>query len=202
MDAIRHTSLAQPQTRTPACRRVPCIDWVGDSEEAGQGQLGATRHREGARAVGWCGSGSLGASDHDPGWSWKEAVGECCPLARLQGAPKQHPGISAQLQGAWPQGDTQRTLGNGKGRGVSEMSAGPTGRQGFEPGVIKPIPVLPGIKPHRDGLDKGQEPWPCLKGLADDPLSLPGQTQSLRGSMSGLGCNTTSATYELSDLHE
>lgn len=27
MDAIRHTSLAQPQHRTPDCRRVPCTDW-------------------------------------------------------------------------------------------------------------------------------------------------------------------------------
>lgn len=55
------------------------------------------------------------------------------------------------------------------------MIVGTLGGQGFDPRVIKPIPVPTGIKPHRNELERGQEPWPSLMGLAGDWLSWPGE---------------------------
>ena len=58
--------------------------------------------------------------------------------------------------------------------------------------------MLPGLQPHWEDIETGQDPWPHLKKLLDDQLSCPGERRKSLSSCQ----NWAHATYELCDLSQ
>lgn len=105
------------------------------------------------------GSRNLGVNGRDQGWSWREAAG------RLQTSQKQYLGFSGPSSNTQPEADTESSLRNGRATGLQEVSTETVEGQSSDPRVIKPISVLSSLKPRREGVRKGQEPWPCPTGF-------------------------------------